>query len=458
MKNNILKLVVAGAFLLGVQSCTKEPSVTITNNNEGLVKLNELESEYQHIIFYGQSLAMGWEAAEALTTQGMVNNFMLGTNPNFKYAENKNELRGLVASKWVNGGEQPIVAAVNAFSYRYRTEVRKGKKFIATTGGEGGRSIEQLSKEFIGGEELYKNTFVAALNNGKAIAQLEKSTIACPAIIYMQGEFNYSGLNGGLGFDGADATTSKNEYKQLLVKLKNNMQNDVMQIYSQKTKPKFFIYQVAGSYIRNREMTINMAQLEFALENEDVVLLNPTYFTSDYGGGHLSSNGYRWYGESIAKSLYKALLTEEDTKPIYPLSYDIAGNKITIKMHVPTLPLVIDTWTTQIAQNSGFAVFKDGIEIQINSVQTDQDKVMLTTNVDLTGAIQINYAGNTRNGTGNLRDSHYFPSYYAYFDTSKSSRLESYVPERSRTSNDNLYGVSYPLQNWCVPFYYTINK
>lgn len=430
----------------------------ITNNNEGIEKLNELAGDYQHIIFYGQSLAMGWEAADAITTQSMDGNLMLGTNPNFKYAEENNLFKALIANKWANGGEQPIVAAINAFSYKYRTEVKRGKKFIGTTSGEGGQSIELLSKEFAGENNLYSATFISALNNAKDIVDREKSTIVCPAIIYMQGEFNYDGLNRGLGFDGKDAVINKDEYKALLVKLKKNMQDDIVRIYGQKEKPKFFIYQTSGNYIRNREMTINMAQLEFAKENDDVVLLNPAYFASDYAAGHLSTNGYRWYGEIIAKSLYKELLKSEDSEPVYPTSYDVSGNSISIKFHVPNLPLVLDTWTNQAVQNFGFAVFKDDKDVRISKVEVDQDKVLITTAESLSGKIQITYSGQSRNGNGNLRDSEYFPSYYSYFDDSRAAVQESYTPTKSKTSSEKLYGFSYPLQNWCVPFYYTVNK
>lgn len=451
-------MVTAIVFIVSTQSCTKEKLGGITNNNENVERLKELEGDFQHIIFYGQSLSMGWEAAEALTTQGMSNNFMLGTNPNFKYADQKENLRGLVASTWANGGEQPIVAAVNSFSYRYRTEVKKGKKFIGTTAGEGGRSIEQLSKEFTTGEQLYQNTFIAALNNAKNIAALEKVTIACPAIIYMQGEFNYDGLTNGLGFDGADATTDKEEYKRLLLLLKNNMQNDVIAKYGQKTKPLFFIYQTSGNYIRNKEMTINMAQFEFAAENDDVVLLNPAYFASDYGGGHLSSNGYRWYGESIGKTLYQKLLKGQNPSPVYPLSYDVTGTKITVKMYVPKLPLVLDTWTNAMVQNYGFAVFKDNHSVNISQVEIKDDSIIITCAETLTGKIEVNYSGSNRLGNGNLRDSEFYSSYYSYFDTSNSSHQETYTPVKSRSSTEKLYGSSYPLQNWCVPFYYTVNK
>lgn len=459
MKYNSLKivfLVVCSFFTL--QACKDKDTLKTTNNNSGAGEVHQLDGDYQHIIFYGQSLAMGWESPEAITTRAMDGNLMLGNNPNIKYSSSTNTFNSLVATKWVNGGEQPIVAAINAFSYHYRTEVRKGQKFIGTTAGEGGMSIERLSKEFPATDNLYNATFLKSLTQAKTLVNNTGSSIACPAIVYMQGEFNYTPANKDLGMNGGDAVTSKNEYKALLLTLKNNMQNDVMQTYGQKVKPLFFIYQVAGHYITNREMTINMAQLEFALENNDVVLLNPTYFASDYNGGHLSTNGYRWYGEVIAKSLYQQLIKKQTSKPVYPLSYDVSGNTIAIKFHVPKLPLVLDNWTTKLSENYGFSVYKNGNKAIVKQVSIDGDKVIITCEETLTGKIEVNYAGNERNGNGNLRDSEYFASYYSYQDTPGSPLTESYTPKKSRTSTEKIYGSSYPLQNWCVPFYYAVTK
>ncbi len=459
MKYNVLQVglfLVCGFFSL--QACKDNDTLKTTSNNNGADEVHQLDGDYQHVIFYGQSLAMGWESSEAITTRAMDGNLMLGNNPNIKYSSNINTFNSLVATKWLNGGEQPIVAAVNAFSYHYRTEVRKGQKFIATTAGEGGMSIEKLSKQYPETDNLYTSTFLKSLIQAKTLVKNTGSSIACPAIVYMQGEFNYSPANQGLGMNGGDAVTSKDEYKAMLLTLKNNMQNDIMQAYEQKAKPLFFIYQVAGNYITNREMTINMAQLEFALENSDVVLLNPTYFVSDYNGGHLSTNGYRWYGESIAKSLYYQLIKKQTAKPVYPLSYEVSGNTIAIKFHVPKLPLVFDNWTTRLSENYGFAVYKNGIEAIVKQVAIDGDKVVLTCEETLTGKIEVNYAGNNRSGNGNLRDSEYWASYYSYHDTSGSALAESYTPKKSRTSSEKIYGSNYPLQNWCVPFYYTVNK
>ncbi|SHE32827.1 hypothetical protein SAMN05444274_10164 [Mariniphaga anaerophila] len=416
------------------------------------------ESNFKHIIFYGQSLSLGWQSPQAITKRALEGNYMLGTNPNVRYSRDITTLNPLVATAWQSGGEQPIVSAVNTFSHYYRNEVNENQLFIASAGGEGGMSIEQLSKEFPDEDNLYQSTFVESLKQGKARADELDKEISCPAIVYMQGEFNYPPANKGLGMtEGTDATTNKDEYKRLLLKLKNNMQSDIMEAYGQTEKPLFFIYQVAGIYVRNKEMSINMAQLEFAEENEDVILLNPTYLTSDYGGGHLSTNGYRWYGEYIGKTLCSKLIFNKISSPIYPTKFDVQGNKVTVQFFVPTPPLIFDTWTSDYRKDNGFQIIENDTDIAITDTKIEGNKVVITCSQNLTGAIEVIYAGYKRYGAGNLRDSDPWKSYYSYYDDRSALVKERYTP-LDKKGGVAIYGKIYPMQNWCVPFYMKINK
>lgn len=422
--------------------------------------LADQKADYYHIILIGQSLATGWEAPEAITQEPIEGNYMWGNNVNVLYNKT-NGLQPLVANKWENGGEQPIVAAVNSFSGQWRTSVSNNQKFIASTSGEGGRSIEQLSKKCTNGSSvqnnLYATTFYNHIKTIKSAVEGDSKTVFCPAIVFMQGEFNYPSSNINLGMtSGTHATTSKKEYKALLVQLKNDMQEDIMKTYGQTEKPLFFIYQTAGHYISLKEMSINMAQVEFAQENNDVVLLPPTYQTSDYGGGHLSTNGYRWYGEYIGKAFTSTFIEKKEYEPIYPTNFSIEDKNLKIEFHVPRLPLVFDTWTTPEVNNYGFKLFQDGNEIGITNVKISRNEVTLTAPNVLSGIIEVSYAGQGTNGTGNLRDNDSsYTSFYTYFNDSNASHKESYTP-RDKAGN-LLYGQSYPLQNWCIPFYMKVN-
>ena len=432
-------------------------TVNATNNTSSTIE----NTDYVQIILYGQSLSQGWECPRAITTAPITGNYMIGDNVLMNYNNGALVLNPLVATKWANGSEQPIVGCVNAFSKMYRDSINPNQKFIGMTCGEGGKTIELLSKECTNSaynSGYYASTFLKILNN--TLQTLPGKTISCPAIIYMQGEDNCKNpaWNAGKGLtSGTDATTDKKAYKALLLKLKNNMQADIMQKYGQKQKPMFFIYQTSGVYTQERQIPISMAQLEFADENDDVVLLNPHYEMPDYDGGHLSTNGYRWYGEMTAKTLYEVLVRKKTFQPVYPEKFTISGRTVTINYHVPVPPLVLDTRITPKIANYGFNLYRDNIALGLSRVQiVDDTTVVITSYTTLTGKVEVSYASNVYIGSGNLRDSDIgTTSMYTYFDDSSDTKKETYTP--TDDSGIKLYGKHYPLQNWSVGFYYSFD-
>ncbi|MDD4921216.1 MAG: hypothetical protein PHS30_01925 [Bacteroidales bacterium] len=411
------------------------------------------KTDYVQIILYGQSLGLGWESPRLLSTTPIDGNFMIGDNVIMKYNNDTKVLTPMAATKWRNGGEQPIVACVNAFSKMYREKVNPNQQFIGMSGGEGGQSVERLSKECTN-NGLYESTFLKILDNTKLA--ISGKSVSCPAILYMQGEHNCNnkGYYGGKGMTPeSDATPNKDEYKALLLKLKNNMQADIMKKYGQKQKPLFFIYQTSGRYISMKEMAISMAQLEFSKENEDVILLNPHYALPDYSGGHLSTNGYRWYGEMMAKTLDDVLIQRHSFRPVTPEKISIKDKAIMIDYYVPASPLVLDTLINTKAKNFGFAVFKNGDTVAIKNVSVaESNRVVITCDGRLSGKIEIVYGGQATRGTGNLRDSDTGKSMYTYFDDSADKRRESYTPINA--TGTKIYNQPYPLQNWSNAFYY----
>lgn len=413
-------------------------------------------TDYLQIISYGQSLSMGWQAPRAITNLALDNNYMMGSDVNTLYSSGATTLNPLVAKKWKSGGEQPIVSCVNTFSKAYRENINANQKFIAVSAGEGGKTIERLSKECTN-DGYYESTFIKALDN--TLAAINGETVSCPAIIYMQGEHNsvaWRAANQGLT-PGTNGTLDKTVYKDLLLKLKNNMQADIVAKYGQSEKPLFFIYQTSGGYLQIKDIPVVMAQIEFAEENSDVVLLNPHYAMPDYSRGHLSTNGYRWYGELMSKTLIQKLVTNADVATLKATNFEIERDKIIIDYYVPTPPLVFDTWTTPMQSNYGFEIYQNGSIVDINSIDIiGENKVEITCGTNLTGKVEIVYAGTTVNGSGNLRDSDMATSMYTYYNDSADSLQESYTP--TTQNGGSIYGQSYGLQNWSNAFYYSIGE
>lgn len=431
--------------------------------------------EYQHLIIYGQSLSTAHQSWPPLSTTNVPNNFMIGNQVWINYGntgfDKLNPLIANVAAAAVDRpkkrstlvyAENSLVGATNYIQLR-----TKGKyKFIATSCGSGGLSIEQLSKEFY--NPIYYNNFLNAINYASAIS----SSIHCPAIFWMQGEYNYTTPTGCTGLTKESSpTTDKNTYKSLLLKLKTNMQNDVSAKYRQPDKPLFITYQVGGQYSRGKELSIGMAQLEASNENKDIVCAGPIYQVTDRGG-HLDPNGYRWYGEMLGKVYYRTVIQGKDFKPLQPVEISRTKNPkvLSIKFYVPKPPLVLDDLTINKVKDYGFEVFDNNVKETIQDVSVVGNCVRITTTTDLEGPIEVIYAGTDNRGDGNLRDSDNDPSYYNYIDLDKKNKDGSYVFDRDstettlrpsyepRNAKGVIYDKPYPLYNFSVAFYYKLEK
>ena len=431
--------------------------------------------EYQHLIVYGQSLSTAHQSWPPLSTVNVAKNYMIGNQVWINYGNTGfTQLKPLISNVAASTadrvkarsslilGENPIVGAVNHIQLKTNGQY----KFIASSCGSGGLSIEQLSKEY------YSPTYYKNFTNALSYASYLSSSIHCPAIIWMQGEYNYTTPDGCTGLTaGSKPTTDRNTYKSFLLKLRDNMQNDVMTKYKQSDKPLFITYQVGGQYSRGKEITIGMAQLDAANENEDIVCAGPIYPVSDRGG-HLDSNGYRWYGEMLGKVYYRTKILGQDFIPLQPMEISRTDDPkvLNIKFYVPKPPLVFDELLIKKITDYGFEVYDNNVKETIQSVTIVENCVRITATTDLAGPVEVIYAGTNNRGDGNLRDSDDEPAYYNYIDLDKKDQNGTYVYERDATettlrpayepkdASGVIYEKLYPLYNFSVAFYYKIEK
>lgn len=427
----------------------------------GCLQFNTFKNKgYSHIIYYGQSLSDGHVSRQPISTEPLDGCYMLGNNVR-NFATNLQPLKSMPDE---TAAEPPVVGCVNALKNLFdNTSFLSELKLIGTSCGVGGYTIEQLSKnkQLSQGDNVYTTRFLKALNNSKTAVGEEP--IECSAIVYMQGEANqetreYPGT--GIGVNDVQ-TRNKDEYKALLKKLKEDMQADIMEIYGQKKPPLFFIYQTSVFYSPIQDMPISMAQFEFAQENEDVILLNPHYYcpTAEKGGGHLNANGYRWYGEQIAKTIYEVFIKGINFNPVIPKEFVIKKSRLYIYCYVPNPPLVIDTYTAIEVKNYGFNIFKDDVAVGINGVNILNGNIIeITTDTDLsTGKIDLSYAGKDQQGRGNVRDSDEWYSFANYVDdTSLEQNNPPYTPVDENGSN--YYGKRYPMYNWLSNLFINISN
>lgn len=477
MKNYIV--ILSFAFMALNVSCQKP--------EEKMSEQAPVGNSYLHFIMYGQSLSVGAQSYPVLSTENIPGNYMLGDQIWINYwnvgKNTLNPLTGKLAKQDKNGSTNlypftrsgTITAECPLYGVVNHLQKKIGGNFIATSSGTSGRSIEELSKESkVSDRQHYVTEFKSTLSNGVLAARKNNCSISCPVIFFMQGENNYENKGNGLTV-GAKSTSDKNEYKQLLVRLKDNMQDDILSAYGQPEKPVFITYQAGCQYGKNKELSIGMAQLEASNEYDDIICAGPVYPLPDRGG-HLDPNGYRWYGEMLAKVYYKTQVLGEDFKPLQPKRLQRMENakQIKIQFHVPVSPLVLDTWTTSVKfKDYGFEVHKDGIKQTLSNVAIEDDCVVITAANDLSsGRLEIIYAGIGENGVlnrghGNLRDSDDYEAFFTYVDLDGKESGEYIYPRDPGNSlrpvnevknqlGQPIYGQPYPLYNWSVAFYYVL--
>ena len=434
---------------------------------------------YIHLIMYGQSLSEGYQSYPPLSVIPCDNNFMIGNQVWINRGNTSfSELTPLKASvslyDVVNGYkktrangvkcENPIIGTAN----HIRNALPQYDPIIATSCGSDGKTIEQLSKEATHTEYLYGD-FIKTIKSTSEIIKSGNHTIFCPAIFWMQGEYNYKERIGLT--PNSKSTTDKDKYKELLLILKNNMQNDIANLYAQQ-KPLFITYQTSGQkWCNTFEGGISMAQLEATNEYDDIICAGPVYPVTDRGG-HLDPNGYRWYGEMLGKVFFKTVILGEDFKPLQPISIrKTDARTLEIKFHVPVEPLCFELKHQAPVKDFGFVVKDKTGRKTISQVSIEgTSKVKISLDTDMDGYVEIGYAGKDTNGHGNLRDSDNAIAYSVYEDLDKKDDSGNFIYPREQSETtlrpeyepidgrDTYYGKPYPLHNYCVMFYYKLNE
>ena len=440
---------------------------------------DKIDGSYQHMIMYGQSLSTGHQSWPVISTENVPGNYMIGNQVWINYGNsNFNEIKplvGNVSAAFINGNnirsrsagtiaECPLVGAVN----HIQKKLDNGTNILATSAGTSGTSIEELSKEneFSTCYSQFSNTLL----QGSKLAFQNNKSITCPVIFFMQGEYNYTSYENKGMTAGSYSTTDGELYYKYLLQLKNNMQDAVKRYYNQDKKPVFITYQTGAQYTRGTTLEVGMAQLNASNENDDIICAGPIYPMTDRGG-HLDSNGYRWYGEMLGKVYYKTNILQEDFKPLQPVEITrnpAKPNDVTIRFLVPKLPLVLDAKLVESQKNQGFVLYNNGVEQVLTNISIEGDCVVLTSASPLTGTLEVSYATQKTSGHGNLRDSDDYGAFFNYLDLDKKIDNEYVYPrdEGETTLRPNyeprdesfkvIYDQPYPLYNFSVAFYYKI--
>ncbi|EIW8531201.1 sialate O-acetylesterase, partial [Klebsiella pneumoniae] len=286
--------------------------------------------------------------------------------------------------------------------------------------------ISQLDKE--GGSPQY-DVAVAQSRAYAGYSSTEAKSFLSHVMCWLQGESDIT------------AGTSPDEYLRRLNNLIADYQSDV----GQDMPPVMVTYQT-GSHTRRAPYyspDIPHIQLLAANTNPYIFMACPTYvFPYNSDGVHMPGNSYRWMGCYFGKAIFN-ILTKNAWKPLQPESVYRNGRVVTVVMHVPVSPLVLDTDMVSNPGDYGFEVWgdTDGAKKTIQSVTVSGNRVTLVLDADPDQTVVVKYAQGTQGANagpatgarGNLRDS---DSTLAYC--------------RDVTATDP--NSPYKLYNWCPIF------
>lgn len=433
---------------------------------DGLATLARPRWDINHVLAYGQSLAMGYEGWPALSQVQQLDNLMLGDSVRGQFEQAVDwqpsgpaALRPLAATvqdiatgrllsraevaALPHGatamGETVLEGALHLWRARQLAAgaVPGAQQLLASACGVGGRSLEALSS---GADPDLFNRLPGCARHGRAAAAAWGFSYGVAALLFLQGEHNAWGTEG--------CASGKAEYAALLRRFHADALAALAQVSGQAEPPGLFLYQTGGAYA-SETLSVAQAQLEFALSVPGCFMAGPSYPVSEKGG-HLDANGYRWLGQQFGKVLHRVLDLGQAWRPLHPLGARQDGQTVQVAFHVPVPPLawgrpMVGQRFDDPAQR-GFTVHDAGGAVALAAVALDGPAhVRLTLARPLRGPATLRYASSATGGRGALRDSDAETAADSYaYDPATGHRPAANVPE--------LAGRPYPLHNWCAAF------
>lgn len=346
--------------------------------------------DWNHFIFYGQSLSIGAQGTPVLSSIQKFHNigFTGGSQPTGFTA---------IAPLVEGPTESPVSGAANYAVYRLGAEngVDPANYVVfGSTAGIGSQTLAQLAKG--------TGAYTAMLNHiqqAKVLADAVGKSYAVQAMGWLQGEEN-------LRLE-VDLAT----YQADLAAHIQNVKTDTKAITGQTFDPKFISYQLSTRI--GVSDAVCKAQLELCKSGQ-LAIATPTYLFPYYSDNvHLTNISYKWIGSYFGRAYKQWVIDGKFPDWLEPLSATIVGNKVTVNFKVPKAPLVLDTTFLASTPNSGFAVKQGSTLLGISGVVANSTSVEITLTSTPTGPVTVRYGLDYLAPTltiidgksGNLRDS-----------------------------------------------------
>lgn len=381
------------------------PAPVVSTSNRVPLASPPIEKAVNHIIFYGQSLSVGAAGGAIVSTTQPYSNITFNGGPRaytgtaFDFSAFKPLVEDATRAPDgnTNRTETPCSGAANYATTLSVTEAGRtpaSHVILASTAGKGGARIDELKK----GTAWYVNTFLPHINGARNL----NTNYAVHAFGWVQGENDST----------PGRQTPYATYRADLNQLQIDIENDVKAITGQTSPVYCLTYQTVASARTWKDQCL--AQLNLAQTNSKFFLATPIYHLPHAGDAvHLTSTGYKWMGAYFGRA-YKSLVIDGlEPQWLNPVSAYIRGNVVTVRFDVPVKPLVIDTTTLAVTTDKGFKVLDGATAATISSIESQDDKVVITLASEPTGAVTVRYALDylgaglniTGGGSGNLRDS-----------------------------------------------------
>ena len=360
-----------------------------------------------HIVFYGQSLSVGYMGIPALSTAATAlgYRFKAGvrsldafhTTPDGGDPVITEEVEPLRETELAMFGETPATACVRMIEQLLADEdglTPEGVplRFLMTAPGANTMSVAELSSQ-----NAFEGVKSNALLGVQAARTLQRS-YRLSALAWIQGESDYV-----IG-------TPPDEYARSVRRLRSTVGS--IRTGMDPTAPTLpmLVTQTATHRAAGRERpTIGLAQLELG-RDENIALACVAYALPFWPNDvHLAAAGYQWLGAYHGLALKRWLFDGVKPRHLDPLRARAVGTSIEVEFDVPGGSLTLDTDAVVEQPAFGFTVVGgDGAELPIQSVRlAGPSTVELQLESPERPPLAVRYAwtGDGMKGLGNLRDS-----------------------------------------------------
>ncbi len=357
---------------------------------------------------YGQSLALG-EEAERITDFDSLAEYADGRIVNqyldhsFGYFDN-NDFKEW-AKKMLRYQKRSYELSIYNMAKILADNTGKDTLICIFPGGQGATAIANLSK----GTEPYQN-FIEDIETAFNEATDKGWKFVIPAICWMQGESDI-------------VDYPKTDYKKMITKIWNDMNEDILRITRQKDSIRFICYQpnslTRAEYFKAerydcKETIVPQTFVDLLCNDNRFWASGPTYPYHCVGEKiHIDAFGQQQIGTLAANSVLGILRGKERFCGFIPLQANVEGNDVIIQFNVPNPPMAFDTTLVMKVDNYGFSVVNKENQNIINCINIINNNTIKIACYDSPADCKIRYgingdymkSGNKLGPRGNLHDS-----------------------------------------------------